>query len=114
MLLNALKMGFVLKLVDMAYRTAILFRFFLKRILTRLQWGALGLLLVGVITTQSSKFLHSDGKQEILTAETHNLLIGGALVLLGSFFSSLAAVYTEYVLKSNSTGSDFWERNINM
>eukprot|EP01138_Halocafeteria_seosinensis_P001980 gb/GECG01002028.1/.p1 GENE.gb/GECG01002028.1/~~gb/GECG01002028.1/.p1 ORF type:complete len:409 (+),score=23.02 gb/GECG01002028.1/:1-1227(+) len=94
--------------------TAVLFRFFLKRILTRLQWGALLLLLVGVITTQSSKFLHEDGKQEVMTAETHDLLVGASLVLIGSFFSSLAAVYTEYVLKSQSTGNDFWERNINM
>jgi len=98
--------------------TAVLFRCILKRRLTNLQWVSIVLLLLGVVTSQSDhlkgdqdgkhnpNFPQHDGK---LPGEADNATYALGLVLVFSavLISSLAGVYTEWVLKRKREDSFF-------
>eukprot|EP00241_Pyramimonas_parkeae_P006827 CAMPEP_0114248404 /NCGR_PEP_ID=MMETSP0058-20121206/13557_1 /TAXON_ID=36894 /ORGANISM="Pyramimonas parkeae, CCMP726" /LENGTH=330 /DNA_ID=CAMNT_0001361813 /DNA_START=148 /DNA_END=1140 /DNA_ORIENTATION=- len=79
--------------------TGILFRMFLKRKLTKLQWWALVLLMVGATVSQVS----GCGNKTFSAP-----MEGYALGLLSASLSAMAGVYTEYIMKANDD-SLYWQ-----
>mmetsp|Transcript_52444 Transcript_52444/g.166801 ORF Transcript_52444/g.166801 Transcript_52444/m.166801 type:complete len:327 (+) Transcript_52444:194-1174(+) len=79
--------------------TGVMFRVFLKRRLSKLQWIALMLLMVGATTSQVSGC--GGGT---FSAPIEGYMLG----LLSAFLSALAAVYTEYIMKRNDD-SLYWQ-----
>jgi len=79
--------------------TGILFRVFLKRKLTKLQWWALVLLMVGATVSQISGCHGST-----FTAPIE----GYALGLVSASLSAMAGVYTEFLMKQNDD-SLYWQ-----
>lgn len=77
--------------------TAIASWFFLKRQLTPMQWAAMLLLTVGVAFGQ----LRGASFEEAVSQEVP--LLPTAIMLLNSAFSAMAAIYTERVLKAQSS-----------
>lgn len=77
--------------------TALLFRFVLKRQLTTVKWLAVLLLFVAVITTQADKI---DGVSSSVGGESHfEFFVGITLTVIGAGVTSLAGVYSEWVMK---------------
>ncbi|KAJ8471459.1 hypothetical protein OPV22_025802 [Ensete ventricosum] len=83
--------------------TGILFRFFLRRRLTTLQWMAIVLLTVGTTTSQV-KGCGEASCDSLFSAPIQGYMLG----LLSACLSALAGVYTEYLMKKNND-SLYWQ-----
>ncbi|XP_068666847.1 CMP-sialic acid transporter 1-like [Aristolochia californica] len=83
--------------------TGILFRFFLRRKLSNLQWMAIVLLAVGTTTSQV-KGCGETSCDSLFSAPTQGYLLG----ILSACLSALAGVYTEFLMKKNND-SLFWQ-----
>lgn len=83
--------------------TAILFRMFLRRKLSNLQWMAIVLLAVGTTTSQV-KGCGEASCDSIFSAPIQGYMLG----LLSACLSALAGVYTEYLMKKNND-SLYWQ-----
>mmetsp|Transcript_20171 Transcript_20171/g.38390 ORF Transcript_20171/g.38390 Transcript_20171/m.38390 type:complete len:359 (+) Transcript_20171:234-1310(+) len=81
-------------------------RIFLNRKLTELQWLGLVFLLLGVTTSQISA---GAGGTVLITP-----LIGYLMVLCGAVLAAMAAVYTEFILKSNEDSLDWQQMQLYM
>ena len=109
--------------------TAVLFRIFFGRSLSLLKWAAVLLLFFGVFSSQSTKLdmarVAIVSGQDICgndmnvtapdaphpAAEHHDYLKGVILVLVGTTITSLAGVYTEWVLKHHRK-VNFFKQNM--
>lgn len=83
--------------------TGILFRLFLKRKLSTLQWMAIVLLAVGTTTSQV-KGCGEASCDSLFTAPIPGYLLG----VLSACLSASAGVYTEYLMKKNND-SLYWQ-----
>ncbi|KAK9274762.1 hypothetical protein L1049_022014 [Liquidambar formosana] len=83
--------------------TGILFRLFLKRKLSNLQWMAIVLLAVGTTTSQV-KGCGEASCDSLLSAPIQGYLLG----ILSACLSALAGVYTEFLMKKNND-SLYWQ-----
>ncbi|KAJ0962971.1 hypothetical protein J5N97_028093 [Dioscorea zingiberensis] len=83
--------------------TGILFRLFLKRKLSNLQWMAIVLLAVGTTTSQV-KGCGEATCDSIFSSPIQGYMLG----LLSACLSALAGVYTEYLMKKNND-SLYWQ-----
>lgn len=83
--------------------TGILFRTFLKRKLSNLQWMAILLLAVGTTTSQV-KGCGEAKCDSLFSAPLQGYLLG----ILSACLSALAGVYTEYLMKKNND-SLYWQ-----
>ncbi|KAF3335569.1 CMP-sialic acid transporter 1-like isoform X1 [Carex littledalei] len=83
--------------------TGILFRIFLKRKLTKLQWIAILLLTIGTTTSQVKGC--GDSMCESLLSGN---ITGYILAIVSAFLSAFGGVYTEYLLKKNND-SLYWQ-----
>eukprot|EP00644_Phytophthora_capsici_P016762 jgi/Phyca11/122342/e_gw1.47.362.1 len=96
--------------------TAVLFRFVLKHPLSELRKIAIVLLVVGVLTSEST---HVREMEDAMTKESNSnksgqdLVIGVLLVLVGVTLSSCASVFTEWAFKRKSSCPFLWQ-NIQM
>lgn len=77
--------------------TALLYRIIIKKPITQLQWGALGLLAVAGVLNSYGGFKAKAG--ETSASEIHITLKGLAMITLYCTLSGLAGVYSEYILK---------------
>ncbi|XP_045763727.1 UDP-N-acetylglucosamine transporter isoform X1 [Maniola jurtina] len=83
----------------------------LKRRLNKLQWGALGLLVIGVALVQ----LSSTEKTKSTTSENlakQSKLLGFGAALAACFISGFAGIYFEKVLKESDIS--VWMRNVQL
>ncbi|CAK9873518.1 unnamed protein product [Sphagnum jensenii] len=76
--------------------TAILFRAFLKRKISKLQWMAIGLLTIGTTVSQVKGCGETDCRS-LLAAPIQGYLFG----ILSACLSAMAGVYTEFLMKKN-------------
>lgn len=83
--------------------TGILFRLFLKRRLSRLQWMAIVLLTIGTTTSQI-KGCGETNCDRLFSAQFEGYFLG----ILSAFLSALAGVYTEFLMKKNDD-SLYWQ-----
>ncbi|KAJ6818390.1 CMP-sialic acid transporter 1 [Iris pallida] len=83
--------------------TGILFRLFLQRKLSNLQWMAIVLLAVGTTTSQV-KGCGEASCDSLFSAPVQGYMLG----ILSACLSALAGVYTEYLMKKNSD-SLYWQ-----
>ncbi|KAJ6799470.1 CMP-sialic acid transporter 1 [Iris pallida] len=83
--------------------TGILFRLFLQRKLSNLQWLAIVLLAVGTTTSQV-KGCGEASCDSLFSAPVQGYVLG----VLSACLSALAGVYTEYLMKKNSD-SLYWQ-----
>ncbi|XP_010553552.1 PREDICTED: CMP-sialic acid transporter 1 [Tarenaya hassleriana] len=83
--------------------TGILFRLFLKRKLSTLQWMAIVLLAVGTTTSQV-KGCGEASCDSLFTAPIQGYLLG----FLSAGLSALAGIYTEFLMKRNND-SLYWQ-----
>ncbi|XP_011313955.1 UDP-galactose translocator [Fopius arisanus] len=80
----------------------------LRRSLLRIQWGALVLLLIGVVLVQ----LADSGPSKVPSGIEQNRILGVSAALTACFLSGFAGIYFEKILK----GSDIsvWMRNVQL
>ncbi|KAJ4823813.1 hypothetical protein Tsubulata_005659 [Turnera subulata] len=83
--------------------TGILFRLFLKRKLSNLQWMAIVLLAVGTTTSQV-KGCGEASCDSLFSAPIQGYMLG----ILSACLSALAGVYTEFLMKKNND-SLYWQ-----
>ncbi|GER48652.1 nucleotide-sugar transporter family protein [Striga asiatica] len=83
--------------------TGILFRLFLKRKLSNLQWMAIILLAIGTTTSQV-KGCGEASCESIFSSPIQGYMLG----LLSACLSALAGVYTEFLMKKNND-SLYWQ-----
>ncbi|XP_050229849.1 CMP-sialic acid transporter 1 [Mercurialis annua] len=83
--------------------TGILFRLFLRRKLSNLQWMAIVLLAVGTTTSQV-KGCGEESCDSLFSAPIQGYLLG----VLSACLSALAGVYTEFLMKKNND-SLYWQ-----
>ncbi|KZV38019.1 CMP-sialic acid transporter 1 [Dorcoceras hygrometricum] len=83
--------------------TGILFRLFLKRKLSNLQWMAIGLLAIGTTTSQV-KGCGEASCDSLFSSPIQGYMLG----LLSACLSALAGVYTEFLMKKNND-SLYWQ-----
>ncbi|GKU87983.1 hypothetical protein SLEP1_g2302 [Rubroshorea leprosula] len=83
--------------------TGILFRLFLKRKLSNLQWMAIILLAVGTTTSQV-KGCGEASCESLFSAPIQGYMFG----ILSACLSALAGVYTEFLMKKNND-SLYWQ-----
>ncbi|KAK4788316.1 hypothetical protein SAY86_019635 [Trapa natans] len=83
--------------------TGILFRLFLQKKLSNLQWMAIVLLAVGTTTSQI-KGCGQTSCDSPFSAPIHGYLLG----ILSACLSALAGVYTEFLMKKNND-SLYWQ-----
>ncbi|KAL4567023.1 hypothetical protein LXL04_022593 [Taraxacum kok-saghyz] len=83
--------------------TGILFRLFLKRKLSTLQWMAIVLLAVGTTTSQV-KGCGGESCDSLFSSPIQGYLLG----VLSACLSALAGVYTEFLMKKNND-SLYWQ-----
>lgn len=83
--------------------TGILFRLFLRRKLSNLQWMAIVLLAVGTTTSQV-KGCGEASCQSLFSAPIQGYMLG----ILSACMSALAGVYTEFLMKKNND-SLYWQ-----
>lgn len=83
--------------------TGILFRLFLRRKLSTLQWMAIVLLAVGTTTSQV-KGCGETSCNSLFSAPMQGYMLG----ILSACLSALAGVYTEYLMKKNND-SLYWQ-----
>jgi UDP-sugar transporter A1/2/3 len=88
--------------------TGLLFRIFLKRRLTAVQYLALVTLACGTACSQLPS-----GKHGFRESQSANPLVGGLLSVLSSLLSALGGIYNERLLKGRPTASIHWQ-NIQM
>ncbi|XP_011499789.1 PREDICTED: UDP-galactose translocator [Ceratosolen solmsi marchali] len=80
----------------------------LKRSLLRIQWGALLILLAGVILVQLA---HSENKA-VPSGMDQNRLVGFSAALAACFLSGFAGIYFEKILKGSQIS--IWMRNVQL
>ncbi|KAA0032985.1 CMP-sialic acid transporter 1 isoform X1 [Cucumis melo var. makuwa] len=83
--------------------TGILFRLFLRRKLSNLQWMAIILLAVGTTTSQV-KGCGEASCESLLSAPIQGYMLG----ILSACLSALAGIYTEFLMKKNND-SLYWQ-----
>ncbi|KAL8111242.1 CMP-sialic acid transporter 1-like [Apium graveolens] len=83
--------------------TAVLFRLFLRRKLSNLQWMAIFLLAIGTTTSQV-KGCGEASCDSLFSAPIPGYMLG----VLSACLSALAGIYTEFLLKKNSD-SLYWQ-----
>ncbi|XP_042506237.1 CMP-sialic acid transporter 1-like isoform X1 [Macadamia integrifolia] len=83
--------------------TGILFRLFLKRKMSNLQWMAIVLLAVGTTTSQV-KGCDEASCDSLFSAPIQGYILG----ILSACLSALAGVYTEFLMKKNND-SLYWQ-----
>ncbi|CAA6661197.1 unnamed protein product [Spirodela intermedia] len=83
--------------------TGILFRLFLRRKLSNLQWMAIILLTVGTTTSQV-KSCGEASCESLFSAPVRGYMLG----ILSACLSALAGVYTEFLMKKNND-SLYWQ-----
>lgn len=83
--------------------TGILFRMFLKRKLSNLQWMAIVLLAVGTTTSQA-KGCGEASCDSLFSSPIQGYMLG----ILSACLSALAGVYTEFLMKKNND-SLYWQ-----
>ncbi|PKA58966.1 CMP-sialic acid transporter 1 [Apostasia shenzhenica] len=83
--------------------TGILFRLFLRRKLSNLQWMAIILLTIGAMTSQT-KGCGEAACDSLFSAPIHGYILG----ILSACLSALAGIYTEYLMKKNND-SLYWQ-----
>ncbi|KAE9460206.1 hypothetical protein C3L33_07892, partial [Rhododendron williamsianum] len=83
--------------------TGILFRLFLKRKLSNLQWLAIVLLAVGTTTSQV-KGCGGSSCDSVFSSPIQGYMLG----ILSACLSALAGVYTEFLMKKNND-SLYWQ-----
>lgn len=83
--------------------TGILFRLFLKRKLSNLQWMAIVLLAVGTTTSQV-KGCGGTSCDSVFSSPIQGYMLG----ILSACLSALAGVYTEFLMKKNND-SLYWQ-----
>ncbi|CAA2951686.1 CMP-sialic acid transporter 1 [Olea europaea subsp. europaea] len=83
--------------------TALLFRLFLKRKLSNLQWMAIVLLAVGTTTSQV-KGCGESSCDSLFSSPIQGYMLG----MLSACLSALAGVYTEFLMKKNND-SLYWQ-----
>ncbi|CAA3013995.1 CMP-sialic acid transporter 1 [Olea europaea subsp. europaea] len=83
--------------------TGILFRLFLKRKLSNLQWMAIVLLAVGTTTSQV-KGCGESSCDSLFSSPIQGYMLG----ILSACLSALAGVYTEFLMKKNND-SLYWQ-----
>ncbi|KAK2976659.1 hypothetical protein RJ640_012333 [Escallonia rubra] len=83
--------------------TGILFRLFLRRKLSNLQWMAIVLLAVGTTTSQV-KGCGEASCDSLFSSPIQGYMLG----ILSACLSALAGVYTEYLMKKNND-SFYWQ-----
>lgn len=86
--------------------TAVLFRYVLKHPLSELHIMAIGLLILGVLTSQSDRFRHNDSNSP---KDSQDVAIGLSLALVGVTLSSCASVFAEWTLKRQSECPFLWQ-----
>ncbi|XP_068659930.1 CMP-sialic acid transporter 1-like [Aristolochia californica] len=84
--------------------TGILFRLFLRRKLSNLQWMAVILLAVGTTTSQVKGCGVYSSCDSLLSAPIQGYMLG----ILSACLSALAGVYTEFLMKKNDD-SLYWQ-----
>ncbi|XP_012086770.1 CMP-sialic acid transporter 1 isoform X2 [Jatropha curcas] len=85
------------------FTTGILFRLFLRRKLSNLQWMAIVLLAVGTTTSQV-KGCGEASCDSLFSAPIQGYMLG----ILSACLSALAGVYTEFLMKKNND-SLYWQ-----
>ncbi|KAL3677099.1 hypothetical protein R1sor_027047 [Riccia sorocarpa] len=94
--------------------TAILFRAFLKKKLSRIQWIAIVLLTLGTTTSQFQVLFSRRTAERLRSKDCQGLLVapiqGYLLAVLSACLSGLAGVYTEYLMKKNDDTPELAER----
>lgn len=91
------QVSYQIKILTTAFFSVVL----LRRSLTKLKWGALFILLVGVATVQ----IHSEQGAKATEAELgQNRWIGLTAVLVSAISSGFAGCYFEKVMKSSEAG----------
>jgi UDP-sugar transporter A1/2/3 len=88
------------------FTTAVFAYFILRKVLSGVQWISLVVLAIGIVTVQ----ITSKG-QAISFQDPADVTLGFILMMIVSFFSGFASVYTELYLKK---GNDFWATNAQM
>lgn len=83
--------------------TAILFRLFLRRKLSNLQWMAIVLLAIGTTTSQV-KGCGESSCESLFSSPIQGYMLG----VLSACLSALAGVYTEFLMKKNND-SLYWQ-----
>jgi UDP-sugar transporter A1/2/3 len=83
--------------------TGILFRLFLKRKLSNLQWMAIVLLAIGTTTSQT-KGCGEGSCDSLFSAPIQGYMLG----ILSACLSASAGVYTEFLMKKNND-SLYWQ-----
>ncbi|XP_075041727.1 UDP-galactose translocator [Mixophyes fleayi] len=88
--------------------TALFSVLLLRKSLSRLQWGSLVILFVGVAVVQSEQ----SGGKESLAASGQNYVVGLIAVAVSCLSSGFAGVYFERILKGSS--ASVWLRNVQL
>ncbi|EGZ09346.1 hypothetical protein PHYSODRAFT_525276 [Phytophthora sojae] len=85
--------------------TAVLFRYVLKNPLSELHKLAIGLLVLGVLTSQSDRFKQAGGSDN----NSQHVALGLSLALVGVTLSSCASVFAEWTLKRQADCPFLWQ-----
>ncbi|XP_068104911.1 UDP-galactose translocator [Hyperolius riggenbachi] len=88
--------------------TALFSVLLLRKSLSRLQWGSLVILFVGVAVVQSEQ----SGAKETVSATGQNYIVGLIAVFVSCLSSGFAGVYFERILKGSS--ASVWLRNVQL
>nr|CCA19037.1 UDPsugar transporter putative [Albugo laibachii Nc14] len=93
--------------------TALLFRIVLKKVLDSIQYAAIGLLLLGVITSESDLASmmenRSTGSDNTSNYDENHFVFGIVLVGIGIFISSCAGIFIEWALKRDPNCCFMWQ-----
>ena len=100
-----LQVTYQLKILTTALFSVIM----LKKVLTKMQWVSLCILLVGVCCVQLQPH---DAKASQIVATEQNPLLGLLAVIISCLMSGFAGVYFEKILKG--TSQSIWLRNVQL
>ncbi|KAL0583611.1 hypothetical protein ABG067_006530 [Albugo candida] len=93
--------------------TALLFRLVLRKLLDSIQYAAIGLLLLGVITSESDHASILDnrplGHHNTSNSNDDHFVFGLVLVGIGIFISSCAGIFTEWAFKRDPNCCFMWQ-----
>ncbi|KAK0092732.1 hypothetical protein PV326_000711 [Microctonus aethiopoides] len=98
------QVSYQLKILTTAFFAVII----LRKSLLKIQWGALVLLLIGIIFVQLAKSEHHSSTSAI----NQNRLVGFSSVLGACFLSGFAGIYFEKILKDSDIS--VWMRNVQL
>ncbi|XP_014209199.1 UDP-galactose translocator [Copidosoma floridanum] len=98
------QVSYQLKILTTAFFAVVI----LKKTLRRIQWGALVILLTGVILVQ----LAQGGPQTVPSGIEQNRLLGFTAALTACFLSGFAGIYFEKILKGSEIS--IWMRNVQL